>query len=122
MLERYQGMIEERGGKLHRLEDWGRRQLAYSIAKLHKAHYVLMNVECDAETLAELEGVFRFNDAVLRHLTIRRQGAVDEQSPILKAKEEKDRAQNERDGRRKADKPAPEKKEAADESASEESA
>jgi small subunit ribosomal protein S6 len=122
MLERYQGMIEERGGKLHRLEDWGRRQLAYSIAKLHKAHYVLMNVECDAETLAELEGVFRFNDAVLRHLTIRRQGAVDEQSPILKAKEEKDRAQNERDGGRKADKPAPEKKEAADESASEESA
>ncbi len=122
MLERYQGMIEERGGKLHRLEDWGRRQLAYSIAKLHKAHYVLMNVECDAETLAELEGVFRFNDAVLRHLTIRRQGAVDEQSPILKAKEEKDRAQNERDGGRKADKPAPEKREAADESASEESA
>jgi small subunit ribosomal protein S6 len=122
MLERYQGMIEERGGKLHRLEDWGRRQLAYSIAKLHKAHYVLMNVECDAETLSELEGVFRFNDAVLRHLTIRRQSAVDEQSPILKAKEEKDRAQSERDGGRKADKPAPEKKEAAEKPASEESA
>ncbi len=122
MLERYKGMIGAGNGIIHRLEDWGRRQLAFPIAKIHKAHYVLMNVECDAETLAELEGVFRFNDAVLRHLTIRRQGAVDEQSPILKAKEEKDRAQNERDGGRKADKPAPEKKEAADESASEESA
>ncbi len=123
MLERYQGLIEENGGKIHRLEDWGRRQLAFSIAKLHKAHYVLMNIECNADTLAELEGVFRFNDAVLRHLTIRRQSAVEEQSPILKAKEEKDRAQNERDGGRK---PAPEKpadkKEAAEESASEENA
>lgn len=134
MLERYQSLIEENGGKIHRLEDWGRRQLAFSIAKLHKAHYVLMNIECDADTLAELEGVFRFNDAVLRHLTIRRQSAVDEQSPILKAKEEKDRAQNDRDGGRKGDKPAPEKnveknveksadkKEAAEESTSEENA
>jgi small subunit ribosomal protein S6 len=131
MLERYQALIEERGGKIHRLEDWGRRQLAFSIAKLHKAHYVLMNVECDAETLSELEGVFRFNDAVLRHLTIRRQAAVDEQSPIMKAKEEKDRAQNERDGGRKSDKPRADKpsadagketKDAADETASEESA
>ena len=127
MLERYQSLIEEKGGKIHRLEDWGRRQLAFSIAKLHKAHYVLMNIECDADTLAELEGVFRFNDAVLRHLTIRRQSAVEEQSPILKAKEEKDRAQNERDGGRKpapgkpAEKPA-EKKEAAEEPASEENA
>jgi small subunit ribosomal protein S6 len=123
MLERYQGLIEENGGKIHRLEDWGRRQLAFSIAKLHKAHYVLMNIECDADTLAELEGVFRFNDAVLRHLTIRRQSAVEEQSPILKAKEEKDRAQNERDGGRKPapEKPA-EKKEAAEKPASEENA
>lgn len=138
MLERYQGLIEEKGGKIHRLEDWGRRQLAYSIAKLHKAHYVLMNVECDADTLSELEGVFRFNDAVLRHLTIRRQGAEDEQSPILKAKEEKDRAQSEREGRKgdrsrdskPAEKPAAEKAaekpaekpEAADEASSEENA
>ena len=107
MLERYKGLIEGKGGQIHRLEDWGRRQLAFSIAKLHKAHYVLMNVECDADTLAELEGVFRFNDAVLRHLTIRRQAAVEEQSPILKAKEEKDKAQSERDAGRKGDKPAP---------------
>ncbi len=114
MLERYQGLIEDKGGKIHRLEDWGRRQLAFSIAKLHKAHYVLMNVECDAETLAELEGVFRFNDAVLRHLTIRRQAAVEEQSPILKAKEEKDRSQGDRDGGRKSDKS--EKPEAAEKS------
>ncbi len=103
MLERYQGLIEEKGGKIHRLEDWGRRQLAFSIAKLHKAHYVLMNIECDAETLAELEGIFRFNDAVLRHLTVRRQDAVDEQSAILKAKEEKDKSQNDRDGGRRSD-------------------
>ena len=106
MLERYRTLIEGKGGAIHRLEDWGRRQLAFSIAKLHKAHYVLMNVECDADTLAELEGVFRFNDAVLRHLTIRRQSAVEDQSPILKAKEEKDRAQSERDAGRKSDKPS----------------
>ncbi len=106
MLERYRALIEGKGGAIHRLEDWGRRQLAFSIAKLHKAHYVLMNVECDADTLEELEGVFRFNDAVLRHLTIRRQSAVEDQSPILKAKEEKDRAQSERDAGRKSDKPS----------------
>jgi small subunit ribosomal protein S6 len=92
MLERYRGLIEDRGGNIHRLEDWGRRQLAYSISKLHKAHYVLMNIECDAATLAELEGVFRFNDAILRHLTIRRHEALTDQSPMLKAKEEKDRS------------------------------
>ena len=107
MLERYRALIEGKNGQIHRLEDWGRRQLAFSIAKLHKAHYVLMNIECDADTLAELEGVFRFNDAVLRHLTIRLQSAVEEQSPILKAKEEKDKAQSERDAGRKGDKPAP---------------
>jgi len=91
MLERYRGLIEGKGGQIHRLEDWGRRQLAYPVAKLHKAHYVLMNIECDAETLAELEAVFRFNDAVLRHLTISRTEARTEESPMLKAKEEKDR-------------------------------
>ena len=92
MLERYRSMIEEKGGTIHRLEDWGRRQLAYPIVKLHKAHYVLMNIECDDGTLNELEGLFRFNDAVLRHLTIRRQDALTEQSEMLKAKEEKDRS------------------------------
>ena len=91
MLERYRALVEGANGKIHRIEDWGRRQLAYPIAKLHKAHYVLMNIECDGETLAELEGIFRFNDAVLRHLTVRREEAVVEQSIMMKAKEEKDR-------------------------------
>ena len=91
MLERYRGRIEGKGGKIHRREDWGRRQLAFPIVKLHKAHYILMNIECDAQTLEEVEGVFRFNDAVLRHLTIKRQEAVTDQSPMMKAKEEKDR-------------------------------
>jgi len=100
MIERYKGLIENGAGKIHRLEDWGRRQLAYPIENLVKAHYVLMNIECDAETLAELEGAFRFNDAVLRHLTIRRTEADLEQSPILKAKEEKDRSSRDRDDRR----------------------
>jgi small subunit ribosomal protein S6 len=105
MLERYRSMIEEKNGSIHRLEDWGRRQLAYPIVKLHKAHYVLMNIECDNETLSDLEGAFKFNDAVLRHLTIRRQEAVVEQSEMLKAKEEKDRSSRDHSERRR---PAPE--------------
>jgi len=92
MLERYRALIEGSSGTIHRLEDWGRRQLAFPIAKLHKAHYVLMNIECDGATLTELEGIFRFNDAVLRHLTVSRQSAVVEQSLMMKAKEEKDRS------------------------------
>jgi len=102
MLERYRSMIEEKGGSIHRLEDWGRRQLAYPVVKLHKAHYVLMNIESDNETLEELEGLFRFNDAVLRHLTIRRQSAVIEQSEMLKAKEEKDRSSRDHAERRRS--------------------
>ena len=102
VLERYRNMIEEKKGSIHRLEDWGRRQLAYPIVKLHKAHYVLMNIECDNDTLAELEGAFKFNDAVLRHLTIRRQDAVVDQSEMLKAKEEKDRSSREHTDRRRA--------------------
>jgi small subunit ribosomal protein S6 len=102
MLERYRGLIEGRGGHIHRLEDWGRRQLAYPIVKLHKAHYVLMNIECDAETLAELEGVFRFNDAVLRHLTVRRQEAISDQSPMMKSKDDKDSRGKPHEHRRKA--------------------
>ena len=101
MLERYRNMIEEKKGSIHRLEDWGRRQLAYPIAKLHKAHYVLMNIECDNDTLADLEGAFKFNDAVLRHLTIRRQDALVEQSEMLKAKEEKDRSSRDHGDRRR---------------------
>ena len=102
MLERYRSMIQEKGGSIHRLEDWGRRQLAYPVAKLHKAHYVLMNIESDNETLEELEGLFRFNDAVLRYLTIRRQSAVIEQSEMLKAKEEKDRSSRDHTDRRRS--------------------
>ena len=90
MVERYRQMITGRGGKIHRLEDWGRRQLAYSIQKLHKAHYVLMNIECDNETLDELEHAFKFNDAVLRHLTVKVSGAVTTPSPMMK--EEKSRS------------------------------
>ena len=85
MIERYKGIIEAANGTIHRLEDWGRRQLAYSINKVHKAHYVLMNIECDQPTLDELESGFRFNDAVLRSLTIRREEAVSEASPLIKA-------------------------------------
>ena len=103
MLERYRALVEGNNGAIHRLEDWGRRQLAFPIAKLHKAHYVLMNIECDAATLAELEGIFRFNDAVLRHLTICRQEAISEQSLMMKAKEEKDRSSRSYEERRAAD-------------------
>ncbi|MCW8873634.1 30S ribosomal protein S6 [Pseudomonadota bacterium] len=99
MLERYRALVEGANGKIHRIEDWGRRQLSFPIAKLHKAHYVLMNIECDGATLAELEGIFRFNDAVLRHLTVRRQEAVVEQSIMMKAKEEKDRPSRSYGGR-----------------------
>ena len=99
MLERYRALVEGANGKIHRIEDWGRRQLAFPIAKLHKAHYVLMNIECDGATLAELEGIFRFNDAVLRHLTVLRQEAITEQSVMLKAKEEKDRSGRSYEGR-----------------------
>ncbi len=91
MVERYRSTIETGGGTLHRLEDWGRRQLAYPINKIHKAHYVLMNVECGADTLAELESAFRFNDAVLRNLVIRRKAAVTGTSALAKD-EEKDEA------------------------------
>jgi small subunit ribosomal protein S6 len=84
MLERYRGLIESASGSIHRLEDWGRRQLAYPINKIHKAHYVLMNIECDQATLEELESGFRFNDAVLRSLTIRREEAITETSPMAR--------------------------------------
>ena len=88
MMERYRNMIEGAGGKIHRQEDWGRRQLAHSIAKVHKAHYLMLNIECDNATLDELVGAFRFSDAVLRHLVIKRDKAVTEPSPMAKAQEE----------------------------------
>ncbi|RMG57540.1 MAG: 30S ribosomal protein S6 [Gammaproteobacteria bacterium] len=88
MVERYRGMIEGHGGQIHRLEDWGRRQLAYPINKIHKAHYVLMNIECNQEALDELESAFRFNDAVLRNLIVRMDKAVTEPSPLAKDESE----------------------------------
>jgi small subunit ribosomal protein S6 len=91
MVERYRGNLEKRGGVVHRCEDWGRRPLAYPINKVHKAHYILMNVECDQEAIDELESAFRFNDAVLRNLIIRRDAAITEPSPLVKTGEERDR-------------------------------
>ena len=88
MIERYRGIITAASGAIHRLEDWGRRQLAYPIAKVHKAHYVLMNVECDKATLDELTGSFRFSDAVIRHMVIAMPTAVTEPSPMARAEEE----------------------------------
>ena len=87
MIERYSAIVTDGKGTIHRVEDWGRRQLAYSINKIHKAHYVMLNIECDGETLAELENTFRFNDAVIRHLVIRRDNAVTEPSPLAKNEE-----------------------------------
>src|SRR5215213_366638 len=90
MVDRYRQMVTGRSGRIHRLEDWGRRQLAYPIDKIHKAHYVLMNIECDNETLSELEHAFKFNDAVLRHLTVLMSDAVTTPSAMMK--EEKSRS------------------------------
>ena len=90
MVDRYRQMVTGRSGKIHRLEDWGRRQLTYPIQKVHKAHYVLMNVECDNETLGELDHAFKFNDAVLRHLIVSMSGPVAAPSPMMK--EEKSRS------------------------------
>ena len=98
MVDRYRSMIEANGGQIHRLEDWGRRQLAYPIGKVHKAHYVLMNIEANAATLNELTSAFRFNDAVLRNLVIARDKAITEASLMAKAKED----QEERDSERRA--------------------
>ena len=90
MVDRYRQMVTGRSGRMHRLEDWGRRQLSYPIEKMHKAHYVLMNIECDAETLGELEHSFKFNDAVLRHLIVKMSGPMTAPSPMMK--EEKSRS------------------------------
>lgn len=128
MVERYTQAIEKDGGTVHRLEDWGRRQLAYPIDKIHKAHYILMNVEATADAIDELTTNFRYNDAVLRNLVIRRDEAVTEESPIMKAEKESrerkarsdrgdrnDRSRDNRDNRDNAD--AAEEKAAPAESA-----
>ena len=88
MMERYRSMIESNQGSIHRMEDWGRRQLAYPINKIHKAHYVLMNIECGQATLDQLNNAFRFNDAVIRDLVIRREAAITEPSSLVKSKEQ----------------------------------
>ena len=94
MIERYKTLVTGRAGSIHRLEDWGRRQMAYPIQKVHKAHYVLMNIECDQDTLNELEHAFKFNDAVLRHLIVAMREAVATPSPMMK--EEKSRSLTEK--------------------------
>ncbi|MCL2310353.1 MAG: 30S ribosomal protein S6 [Proteobacteria bacterium] len=95
MAERYRAMVESRGGRVHRLEDWGRRQMAYPIQKMHKGHYALMNIECNLETLEELEHAFKFNDAVLRHLTVSMDAAVTTPSPMMR--EDKAKSLTEKD-------------------------
>ncbi len=106
MVERYRSIVESDGGEIHRLEDWGRRQLAYPIAKAHKAHYVLMNIECSQSSIDELDSAFRFNDAVIRNMIIRRDEAVTEQSILQKSKEDERPARPQRE-ERPAPAPAP---------------
>ncbi len=84
MIERYRGIVTSKNGKVHRVEDWGRRQLAYLIQKVHKAHYVLMNIECNQEILDDLDHAFKFSDAILRHLTIKTKGPITEPSPMMR--------------------------------------
>ena len=109
MVERYKGVIAGRSGTVHRLEDWGRRQLSYPIAKVHKAHYVLMNIECDNETVAELENLFRFSDAVLRHLVVQMPKAHTQPSAMMKEEKSKSLMES-REGRpaERTEAPAPE--------------
>ncbi|MBS94353.1 MAG: 30S ribosomal protein S6 [Chromatiales bacterium] len=106
MVERYQGMITSSGGQVHRFEDWGRRQLAHIINKVHKAHYVLLNIECDQSVLDELLSAFKFNDAILRHLVIRRDEAITEASALAKSGESEPEDQEERPAP-EVDKPDP---------------
>jgi small subunit ribosomal protein S6 len=102
MIERYRSMVEGGGGTIHRLEDWGRRQLAYPINKIHKAHYVLMNVECGSSVIDEMTSAFRFNDAVIRNLVMVTKGPVTEPSPMAKGREREDRDRDSGSSRRDA--------------------
>ena len=108
MIDRYRAVIEGDGGKIHRLEDWGRRQLAYLIQNVHKAHYVLMNIECGQSALDELESGFRFNDAILRHMTIRRNEAITDESPMAKKDEREERSERRREEKPTEEAAAPE--------------
>ena len=103
MMERYTNAVTEGGGSVHRFEDWGRRQLAYSINDLHKAHYILWNIECSVEVLDELTTTFRFNDAVLRNMVIKRKDAITDLSPIKAAESRQDRDRSERRRERDAE-------------------
>lgn len=100
MIERYQSLIERGEGKVHRLEDWGRRQLAFPISKIHKAHYIMMNIEVEADTLTELESAFRFNDAVIRNMVLRRKAAVTGNSKIYEEELREQEKEKEREQRR----------------------
>jgi len=111
MTERYCNVVTDRTGKIHRLEDWGRRQLTYPIQKLHKAHYVLLNIECDQESLDELVHSFKFNDAILRHLIIRMNNAVTEPSPMMQEGKSRSSFSSSDDG---SDSPAPAREKVAD--------
>ncbi|WP_455218240.1 30S ribosomal protein S6 [Kaarinaea lacus] len=112
MIDKYKDIIEADGGKIHRLEDWGRRQLAYPINKIHKAHYVLMNIECGAQALEEIETAFRFNDAVIRNMVMRCKTAITEPSPLAKSREEESRERR----------PAPDLEDSYDEDVSDDAA
>lgn len=110
MIDRYRSTVESGGGQIHRLEDWGRRQLAYPIQKVHKAHYVLMNVECEPDVMTELESAFRFNDAVIRNLILQVKEACTEPSPLAKSREDKEER---RDDEESGEKPEPKAEEKA---------
>ena len=103
MVERYRSLIEENEGTIHRFEDWGRRQLAFPINKVHKAHYILMNIECNKEALEQLENAFRFNDAVIRNMVVVQKRAITEPSPLVKSKDEGERRSSSDDGGRRED-------------------
>lgn len=107
MVERYKALVANRNGVVHRLEDWGRRQMTYPIAKMHKAHYVLMNIECDGETLTELEHAFKFNDAVLRHLVVKMDKAHTAPSPMMKEEKSRSLMGEQRGEKPAGDAPAP---------------
>ncbi len=115
MVERYRNMVTSADGKVHREEDWGRRQLEFPIKKIHKAHYVLMNIECDKETVEEIESAFRFNDAVLRHMTLTCKKAETEKSAMMKAVEKEEAGKTaDRKPARAEDKPAEDSNETAE--------
>jgi small subunit ribosomal protein S6 len=126
MIDRYKSIIEGATGNIHRVEDWGRRQLAYPIKKIHKAHYVLMNVECGLDTLREIENIFRFNDAIIRSLVLKKDNAVTDASPLMKENAREDavepRKESSKSEPEKAVDSAAEKTEAASDDADAESA